>query len=96
MNDTETTACPSRLPWKNDKIAGPKPPLRSGHVSPFAPSCILRKRTRNPASPQQHLCDGFGTTLPCIRRHEGAVEAGSDAKSAPALASVSNVHQGMG
>jgi hypothetical protein len=91
MNDTETTACPSRLPWKKDKFTGPKPPLRPGHVSPFAP-CILRKRTRNLASPQQHQCDGFATTLPCIRRHEGAVEAGSDAKSAPALPCGSNVH----
>ena len=47
MNDIETAACPSRLPWNKGKITGPKPPLRPGHVWAIRAKLQLEKRTRD-------------------------------------------------
>ena len=47
MNDTETAACPPRLPWNKGKITGPKPPLRPGHVWAIRAKLHLEKRTRD-------------------------------------------------
>jgi hypothetical protein len=47
MNDTDTAACPLRLPWNKGKITGPKPPLRPGHVWAIRAKLHLEKRTRD-------------------------------------------------
>jgi integrase len=47
MNNTDTAACPPRLPWNKGKITGPKPPLRAGHVWAIRAKLHLEKRTRD-------------------------------------------------
>ena len=59
MNDTDTAACPPRLPWNKGKITGPKPPLRPGHVWAIRAKLHLEKRTRDLAM--------FNLAIPSIR-----------------------------
>jgi hypothetical protein len=50
MDDTISTSpakAPSRSAWDKGKIAGPKPPLRPGHVWAIRAKLQLEKRTRD-------------------------------------------------